>query len=122
MWKSDDNCTYYECTKTVQKNEDDYVTSAKINKYKKSCPPLGECPSNRVTIKDCCQTCRIEPVQLDQKTKSEFVHPIDRNTELFSKETYAKHPCRRTCRQGAPPMTCEYTFIVSTNRAIVGRN
>lgn len=115
MWKSEDNCTFYECGKSRSGPDDDYIVSAKINKYKKSCPPLAECPSSRILTKDCCKVCDTRSPATDRTMladTSDFVHPIDRNTDLFSRETYLNHPCRRECRKGAPPMACYYTFMV----------
>lgn len=112
MWKSDDNCTFYECSKSRSGNEDDYVISAKINKYKKTCPPLGECPTNRIVIKDCCQTCQLDPKPANENQMSDFVHSTDRDSIIMSRDTYLNHPCRRKCRQGEPPKICNYTFMV----------
>lgn len=115
MWKSNDNCTFYECGKSRSGTEDDYVISAKINKYQKACPPMEECQPSHVVVKDCCKVCDTTILVKDATTStdnSEFVHPIDRNTDLFSRDTYIDHPCRRECRKGAPPMTCQYTFMV----------
>lgn len=123
MWKSDDNCTFFECSKTRTGTENDFIISAKINKYRKTCAPLGDCPKNRVIIKDCCEICRAlelpkTPLPEHKNDTSDFVHPIDRNTEMFSRDTYMKHPCRRTCRRGEPPMICEYTFMVLKSNKI----
>lgn len=113
LWKSDDNCTFFECSESIKGSSGDYVTSAQINKYSKACPPLGECPSNRITTKNCCQTCQLEPKLENKNSKTVFTYPGDQNNITFSSDTYLKHPCRRKCRQGQPALTCNYKFIVS---------
>lgn len=116
MWKSDDNCTFYECSESIKGSPGDSVTSAQINKYKKACPPLGECPSNRVTMKGCCQTCQLEIAKLESKNgKTLFTYPSEQNNITFSSDTYLKHPCRRKCRQDQVALICSYTFIVSNS-------
>lgn len=117
-WKSSDNCTIYECGKSRSGTDDDYVISAKINKYEKSCPPLGDCSADQIVVRDCCKVCDTHPATMTTTNSttadnSDFVHPVDRNTGLFDRDTYMAHPCRRECRKGAAPMQCHYTFMVS---------
>lgn len=110
MWKSDDNCSFYECSAN---RIDDDVEEAKINSFKKSCPAVKNCPSDRMVIKDCCPYCQLDEHITKDSDKSDFIHPTDKYTEIMSRETYMKHPCRRECVNGEPPKVCNYTFVVS---------
>lgn len=116
MWKSVDECTFYECSK--EQLEDD-VVGAKMTSYKKSCPSVGNCPLNRIKTRNCCEYCESEVLAETEKgDSSDFVHPVDKYLEIMSKDTYLRHPCRRECVKGAQPMTCNYTFVVSTRNAM----
>lgn len=110
MWKSEDECTFYECSK---EHLDGDVIGAKMTSYKKSCPSVGNCPSKQIKVRDCCEYCAPESSVTENEDFSDFVHPVDKYLEVMSKETYLKHPCRRECVNGAPSMTCNYTFVVS---------
>lgn len=102
MWKSDDHCIFYECS-----------ASAEILSYKKSCPTAQNCPTNRLTIKDCCTYCELDARPPNEEQMADFVHMPNKYTSIMSKETYRNHPCRRECIKGAIPMICNYTFLVS---------
>lgn len=115
IWKSDDHCTYFECTQVDKGHPDDGVKVAEISKYSKACPALGECPSNRITMRDCCQVCAVQPQANDESAKLNFVHPVEKYKVAFAHGTYRNHPCNRQCRQGRPSLTCFYKFIVSEN-------
>lgn len=110
MWKSEDQCTFYECAKN---QIDDGIVTAQITSYKKSCAAINNCPSNRLTIKDCCYFCQMESKSADNQNHiSDFVHTPDKYLAIMSRDTYLQHPCRRECIKGAPPMICNYTFLV----------
>lgn len=102
MWKSADSCTFYECSSST----------AEITSYKKSCPVVQNCPSNRLTIKECCPYCESDSRPANEEQMDDFVHSPNKYTSIMSKETYRNHPCRRQCVKGAAPMMCNYTFLV----------
>lgn len=113
-WKSDDNCTYLECTQVPQGNPDDRIMTAEISRYRKACPPLPECPSDRIQIQDCCQVCSETVNQLySANARTNFIHPLQKYSVAYARATYRNHPCNRHCRQGKPALTCFYKFIVS---------
>lgn len=103
MWKSDDECTFYECSST-----------AEITSYKKSCPQVQNCPSHRLTIKDCCTYCELDARPPNEDQMADFVHLPNKYTSIMAKETYRNHPCRRECVSGAAPQICNYTFLVNS--------
>lgn len=49
MWRSADTCTFYEC---VLQNGHPIVSS-----YRKSCPPLRNCPKEKIELQNCCPVC-----------------------------------------------------------------
>lgn len=77
---------------------------------KKSCPPLEDCPSKQVTIKNCCPVCGSSQTSDDL----DFMD-LSEKDRIMSQDTYINHPCRRECVKNAPPKTCNYKFIVSFN-------
>ncbi|KAJ6648616.1 G-protein coupled receptor Mth2, partial [Pseudolycoriella hygida] len=104
MWKSSDGCTFSEC---IQKGE-----SASISSYKKTCPILTNCPKGQVFIKDCCEYCISGKEANDEAASHEFVFDYEKFSKILDKDTYLNHPCVRDCKEGASPMTCNYTFMV----------
>lgn len=109
MWKSSDKCQFYECSpNTIADN----ITEAKIVSYRKSCPTLKNCPSNKTYMKDCCTFCAFDGQPTNQSEFDDFVHWADKYDGEMSRDTYLKHPCRRECISGASPRVCEYTFVV----------
>lgn len=109
MWKSEDQCTFYEC---AESRSGDGIVSAQITSYQKSCPPINNCPANRVLMRDCCPYCGLETKQQANSSLSDFIHAPDKYNKIFSRDTYLTHPCRRTCVKGEPPKECRYTFVV----------
>lgn len=110
MWKSVDNCAFHECSAN---RIDDDVEEAKISSFKKSCPVVKNCPTDRIVTKDCCPYCQINDNVARDTDKSEFIHSTDKYTSIMSHDTYMKHPCKRECVKGEPPKVCNYTFVVS---------
>lgn len=104
MWKSSDQCTFFECSAT-----------ADITSYRKSCPIVQNCPTHRLTIKDCCTYCELDARSPNEEQLADFVHSPNKYTSIMAKETYRNHPCRRECVDGAAPMICNYTFLVNFN-------
>lgn len=50
MWKSEDNCTFFECVRKA--------AAVHVSSYKKSCPPVApNCPRHKVMVRDCCSYC-----------------------------------------------------------------
>lgn len=117
MWKSKDKCRFYECA-GYQVIED--IVEAKIVSYLKSCPKLDNCPSNQIFMKDCCSYCQMDQKPTNQSGLSDFVHAADKYDAIMSRDTYRQHPCRRECINGAPPQTCNYTFVVSVGCVLAG--
>jgi hypothetical protein len=99
VWKSDDNCTFNECSL-------DADNKPSITSYRKSCPKLQPCHPNNIYIDDCCQYCNTTQKNKEARVSSE--HDVD----IMNYETYKIHPCHRDCIDGAEPMTCSYTFVV----------
>lgn len=109
MWKSTDKCQFYECSANAIA---DNITEAKIVSYRKSCPPLQNCPSNKTYMKDCCTFCSFDQQPKNQSEFDDFVHWADKYDGEMSRDTYMRHPCRRECISGASPKVCEYIFVV----------
>lgn len=100
-WKSDDNCTLYECA------ERDGLLE--ISSFRKSCPTLGNCEPESIYTKDCCQFCnetKRRQLAFDNEPSPSEV------AEEGVVESYASHPCARNCIADDAPKTCEYTFLV----------
>lgn len=50
MWKSDDNCTFFECVLRPE--------GVRVSSYKKSCPPVtAGCPRHKIMVRECCSYC-----------------------------------------------------------------
>lgn len=108
MWKSEDSCTFFEC---VSKK-----SGVKISSYRKSCPALQtNCPKHRRVVRDCCTYCSDDTntTKRQQTDEKDFIHKPDKYEEIMDPQTYLNHPCARQCKEGAEPMVCNYTFLVS---------
>lgn len=99
-WKSEDNCTIYECSIT----ESGFY---QISSFQKSCPVLaGNCPKEYQYMSGCClfcnETARKEKLEQGPGAKESLVDP----------EVNEPHPCVRECTEGLEPLMCNYTFVV----------
>lgn len=111
MWKSEDQCKFYECT-----------ASAEVTSYKKACPTVTNCPASRRIMKDCCEYCDLnESITSNDAHSNDFVHSPNKYLTQMAKETYRNHPCRRECIKGAAPMMCHYSFLVNSLNSLAMR-
>lgn len=110
MWKSKDQCRFFEC---ASNHVGDGIVEAKVVSYQKSCPKIDNCPTNQIYIKDCCSYCQMNDTAATESDLSDFVHAPDKYASDMARETYLTHPCRRECINGAPTKMCKYRFVVS---------
>lgn len=102
-WKSDDNCTIFECSIT----ESGFY---QISSFQKSCPAFSEnCPKENQYVSGCCLYCN------ETLSKEKFVlypHAPGAEVPFMDPDLYKSHPCVRDCTDGAAPKICSYTFVV----------
>lgn len=101
-WKSEDNCTIYECSITES-------GLYQISSFQKSCPTIENCSNENRYMKNCCEYCK-------ESTKKEklvlYPHAPEAEVPAMDPDVYKSHPCIRDCTEGAPPKVCTYTFVV----------
>lgn len=102
VWKSNDNCSMFECKPAPGNTTDPAV----VSEFKKRCPENLGCDESDRYFADCCQHCR-SPL-----SARGFTYPTEETAKLLSRDTYRNHPCNRKCTPNENAKICNYTFRV----------